>query len=232
MRSAVVVFPGSNRDRDMLAALEKICGRPPISVWHADSEIPPVDLIVLPGGFSYGDYLRSGAIAAREPIMRAVAARAKAGVPVLGVCNGFQILCEVGLLPGVLMRNASLRFVCKEIRLRVETTDTIFTSLYRKGDVIRCPVAHGDGNYRADEATLARLKGEDRIVFRYVDAAGQATDAANPNGSLDAIAGILNERRNVLGMMPHPENLIEPLHGGTDGRKLFESLVASLETVA
>jgi phosphoribosylformylglycinamidine synthase len=164
--------------------------------------------------------------------MRTIIARAAAGVPVLGVCNGFQILCEVGLLPGVLMRNASLRFVCKEIHLRVETTNSIFTSLYKKGDVIRCPVAHGDGNYRADEATLARLRGEDRIVFRYVDAAGKATDEANPNGSLDAIAGILTARRNVLGMMPHPENLIEPLHGGTDGRKLFESLVASLEAVA
>ena len=232
MKSAVVVFPGSNRDRDMLVALEKISGRKPVAVWHADTDIPPVDLIVLPGGFSYGDYLRSGAIAAREPIMRTIIARAAAGVPVLGVCNGFQILCEVGLLPGVLMRNASLRFVCKEIHLRVETTNSIFTSLYRKGDVIRCPVAHGDGNYRADEATLARLRGGDRIVFRYVAADGKVTDEANPNGSLDAIAGILNQRRNVLGMMPHPENLIEPLHGGTDGRKLFESLVASLEAVA
>ena len=232
MKSAVVVFPGSNRDRDMIAAIEKISGRSPLAVWHADTEIPPVDLIVLPGGFSYGDYLRSGAIAAHSPIMRAVAARAAAGVPVLGVCNGFQILCEVGLLPGVLMRNASLRFVCREIRLRVETTATTFTALYRKGDVIRCPVAHGDGNYRADARTLARLGDEDRIVFRYVDADGRSTEAANPNGSLDAIAGILNERRNVLGMMPHPENLIEPLHGGTDGRRLFESIVSSMEAVA
>jgi phosphoribosylformylglycinamidine synthase len=197
-----------------------------------EPDLPDVDLVVLPGGFSYGDYLRSGAIAARSPVMRAVAAKADAGVAVLGICNGFQILCEAGILPGVLMRNASLRFVCREIRLRVETTNAIFTSLYRKGDVIRCPVAHGDGNYRADEATLARLKGEDRVVFRYVDAGGQTADEANPNGSRDAIAGILNERRNVMGMMPHPENLIEPLHGGTDGRKLFESLVASLEAVA
>jgi phosphoribosylformylglycinamidine synthase len=225
MKSAVIVFPGSNRDRDMIAALEKITGRPPVTVWHGDTDIPPVDLIVLPGGFSYGDYLRSGAIAARAAIMPAIKARAEAGVPVLGVCNGFQILCEAGLLPGVLMRNASLRFVCREIHLRIETTETAFTNLYRKGDIIRCPIAHGDGNYRADKATLARLNDEDRVVFRYVDAEGRAVAAANPNGSIEAIAGILNERRNVLGMMPHPENLIEPLHGGTDGRLLFESIL-------
>jgi phosphoribosylformylglycinamidine synthase subunit PurQ / glutaminase len=225
MKTAIVVFPGSNRDRDMIAALEKISGRRPLTIWHGDTEIPPVDLIVLPGGFSYGDYLRSGAIAARAPIMPAVMARAAAGVPILGVCNGFQILCEAGLLPGVLMRNASLRFVCREVHLRVETTDTIFTSRYRKGDVIRCPVAHGDGNYRADRATLAQLADEDRVIFRYVDADGGTTDEANPNGSVDAIAGILSDRRNVLGMMPHPENLIEPLHGGSDGRLLFESVL-------
>jgi phosphoribosylformylglycinamidine synthase I len=225
MKTAVVVFPGSNRDRDMIAALEKIAGRTPLTVWHGETEIPPVDLIVLPGGFSYGDYLRSGAIAARAPIMPAIKARAAAGVPILGVCNGFQILCEAALLPGVLMRNASLRFVCREVHLRVETSDTVFTSLYRKGDIIRCPVAHGDGNYRADDATLSRLRDEARIVFRYAAADGQITEAANPKGSIDAIAGILNERRNVLGMMPHPENLIEPLHGGVDGRLLFESLM-------
>ena len=232
MKSAVVVFPGSNRDRDMLAALEKVTGRKPVAVWHADSELPPVDLVVLPGGFSYGDYLRTGAIAARAPIMRAVAERAAAGVAVLGICNGFQILCEAGLLPGVLMRNASLHFVCREIRLRVETADTLFTARYRKGQVIRCPVAHGEGNYRCDEVTLARLEDEDRVVFRYVDEQGHASEAANPNGSLAAIAGILNARRNVLGMMPHPENLIEPLQGGTDGRGLFESVLASLEIAA
>ena len=222
MKSAVVVFPGSNRDRDMMAALEKVSGQKPLTVWHADSDIPSVDLIVLPGGFSYGDYLRTGAIAARAPIMRAIADRAAAGVPVLGVCNGFQILCEAGLLPGMLMRNASLRFVCREILLRVETTRSIYTSRYRQGEVIRCPVAHGEGNYRADEATLARLVGEDRIAFRY---AGANAADGNPNGSVDAIAGILNEKRNVLGMMPHPENLIEPLQGGTDGRRLFESVL-------
>lgn len=232
MRSAVIVFPGSNRDRDMIAALEEISGHRPIAVWHADTELPPVDLIVLPGGFSYGDYLRSGAIAARAPIMRAIAERAAAGVPVLGICNGFQILCEAGLLPGVLMRNGSLRFVCREVHLRVETADTLFTARYAKGQVIRCPIAHGDGNYRCDEATLAALRAEDRIVFRYVDAEGSVTDAANPNGSLDAIAGILNERRNVLGMMPHPENLIESLQGGSDGRGLFESVIARLARAA
>jgi phosphoribosylformylglycinamidine synthase len=226
MKSAVVVFPGSNRDRDMIAALEKISGSKPLTVWHADTDIPSVDLIVLPGGFSYGDYLRTGAIAARAPIMRAIADRAASGVPVLGVCNGFQILCEAGLLPGMLMRNASLRFVCREVLLRVETTRSIYTSRYAQGEVIRCPVAHGEGNYRADDATLARLKGEDRIAFRY---AGAAAADGNPNGSSDAIAGILNEKRNVLGMMPHPENLIEPLQGGTDGRRLFESV---LERVA
>jgi phosphoribosylformylglycinamidine synthase I len=226
MKAAVVIFPGSNRDRDMIAALEKVSGQRPLTVWHADTDIPPADLIVLPGGFSYGDYLRTGAIAARAPIMRAIADRAEAGVPILGVCNGFQILCEAGILPGILMRNASLHFVCREVLLRVETTRSIYTSRYSQGEVIRCPVAHGEGNYRADEAMLARLKGEDRIAFRY---AGAAAAEGNPNGSVDAIAGILNEKRNVLGMMPHPENLIEPLQGGTDGRRLFESV---LERVA
>jgi phosphoribosylformylglycinamidine synthase len=231
MKSAVVVFPGSNRDHDMIAALTKIGGRAPALAWHADAELPKVDLIVLPGGFSYGDYLRSGAIAARAPVMRAVAERAAAGVPVLGVCNGFQILCEAGLLPGVLMRNASLRFVCREVGLRVETTDSIFTRTYPPGAVIRCPVAHGDGNYRCDDETLARLKGEDRVAFRYARLPGEP-GPGNPNGSLDDIAGILNDRRNVLGMMPHPEDLIESMQGGTDGRPLFESIVTSLEKAA
>ncbi len=219
MKSAVVVFPGSNRERDMIAALEKIGGQRPLTVWHADSDLPRVDLIVIPGGFSYGDYLRSGAIAARAPIMAAIAREAARGVAVLGVCNGFQILCEAGLLPGVLMRNAGLKFICKEVRLSVETTDSVFTSGYSKGQVIRSPVAHGDGNYRADDETLARLKGEDRVAFRYV---------GNPNGSIDDIAGILSEKRNILGMMPHPENLIEPLNGGLDGRPLFESALRAV----
>lgn len=232
MKSAVVIFPGSNRDRDMIAAIGKISGRPPLTLWYAETDIPPVDLIVLPGGFSYGDYLRTGAIAAHAPIMPAIAAKAAAGVPVLGVCNGFQILCEAGLLPGVLMRNASLRFVCRNIHLRVESTNTAFTALYGRGDIIRCPVSHGEGNYRTDAETLKQLRDEDRIVFRYCDADGTANDDANPNGSLDDIAGIVNKRRNVLGMMPHPENLIEPLHGGTDGRHLFESVLGRVSEVA
>jgi len=229
MRSAVIVFPGSNRDRDMLGALETVTGTRPVAIWHAETSLPRVDLIVLPGGFSYGDYLRSGAIAARSPVMRAVAECAATGVPVLGVCNGFQILCEAGLLPGVLMRNASLRFVCRDVHLRVETSDTLFTRGYRAGTVMRCPVAHGDGNYRCDDETLARLEGENRVVFRYVDGAGHTTPEANPNGSLDAIAAIIDQRRRVLGMMPHPENMIEPLQGGSEGRRLFESIVESLE---
>ncbi|MBN9021985.1 MAG: phosphoribosylformylglycinamidine synthase subunit PurQ, partial [Rhizobiales bacterium] len=188
MRSAVILFPGSNRDRDMVSALSKILGRKPVVVWHMDPDLPDVDLVVLPGGFSYGDYLRSGAIAARSPVMRAVAAKADAGVPVLGICNGFQILCESGILPGVLMRNASLRFICREAHLRVETTDSAFTRLYGKGEVIRCPVAHGDGNYRVDGDMLARLKDEDRIAFRYADAAGRIDEASNINGSVESIA--------------------------------------------
>ena len=232
MKSAVIIFPGSNRDRDMIAALTKILGRKPASVWHMEPDLPDVDLVVLPGGFSYGDYLRSGAIAARSPVMRAVAAKAAGGVAVLGICNGFQILCEAAILPGVLMRNASLRFICRETHLRVETTDSIFTRLYRKGEVIRTPVAHGDGNYRADAATLAALRDEDRIAFRYCDAGGRVAEGTNLNGSIENIAGILNPRRNVLGMMPHPEDLIEPEQGGTDGRRLFEGLLAAVGVAA
>jgi phosphoribosylformylglycinamidine synthase I len=232
MKSAVVLFPGSNRDHDMVAAIARVTGRAPVTVWHADTDLPDVDLIVLPGGFSYGDYLRTGAIAARSPVMRAVAEQAAAGVAVLGVCNGFQILCEAGLLPGVLMRNASLRFICREVRLRVETTSSPFTARYRKGEIIRAPIAHGEGNYRCDDETLKSLVGEDRVAFRYADADGNTSATANPNGSVDNIAGILNQRRNVLGMMPHPENLIEPLHGGTDGRPLFESMAAALGVAA
>lgn len=232
MKSAVVVFPGSNRDRDMIVALRRILGRAPETVWYTETVIPRVDLVVLPGGFSYGDYLRSGAIAARTPVMRAVADAASAGVPVLGVCNGFQILCEAGLLPGVLMRNASLKFVCREVHLRVATTDSVFTRGYDEDQVIRAPVAHGDGNYRCDDETLTELRDENRIAFRYTDSAGFATDEANPNGSVDNIAGILSDRRNVLGMMPHPENLIEPLHGGEDGRPLFAGVAAAVQEFA
>ena len=218
MKSAVVLLPGLNRDRDMIAALTRVGGRPPVTVWQTDTELPDVDLIVIPGGFSYGDYLRCGAIAARMPVMRAVAEKAEKGVLVMGVCNGFQILLEAGLLPGALMRNASLRFVCREVRLAVANTSTAFTHGYEPGQVIRCPVAHHDGNYFADTATLARLEDDARVVFRYAD-------GTNPNGSLNDIAGIVNETGNVLGLMPHPENLIEAAHGGTDGRPLFESVL-------
>ncbi|MQT13993.1 phosphoribosylformylglycinamidine synthase subunit PurQ [Segnochrobactrum spirostomi] len=220
MKSAVVVFPGSNRERDVMRALESVTGVAPKAVWHADTELPAVDLVVLPGGFSYGDYLRSGAIAARAAIMDAVRAHAARGGLVLGICNGFQILTEGGLLPGALMRNAGLKFVCREVKLEAVAVDTPFTRAYAKGDVLRCPVAHHDGNYFADGETLARLEGENRIAFRYAE-------GTNPNGSIADIAGILSDNRRVLGMMPHPENLIEPLQGGTDGRPLFESLIAA-----
>lgn len=218
MKSAVVLFPGINRDRDMTRALELVTGAEPAVVWHTETEIPAVDLIVLPGGFSYGDYLRCGAIAARSPVMGEIAREAARGVNVLGVCNGFQILIETGLLPGSLMRNAGLTFVCRKVRLKIENNDTFLTRRMRKGDVVACPVAHGEGNYFADPETLARLEGEGGVVFRYAE-------GTNPNGSINDIAGIVNEAGNVLGMMPHPENMIEPLHGSTDCRALFDSLL-------
>ncbi|MEO3387465.1 phosphoribosylformylglycinamidine synthase subunit PurQ [Mesorhizobium sp. CAU 1741] len=218
MKSAVVLLPGLNRDRDMIAALTKIGGKSPATVWQTDTEIPDVDLIVIPGGFSFGDYLRCGAIAARMPVMRAIAAKAAQGVKVMGVCNGFQILLEAGLLPGALMRNASLKFVCREVKLEVANAQTAFTRGYGQGQIIRCPVAHHDGNYFADAETLARLEGEGRVVFRYAE-------GTNPNGSMNDIAGIINEGGNVFGLMPHPENLIEAAHGGSDGRALFESVL-------
>ncbi|WP_223478667.1 phosphoribosylformylglycinamidine synthase subunit PurQ [Oricola indica] len=216
MKTAVLLLPGLNRDRDMIAAITKISGTPPVTVWQTDTDIPDVDLIVVPGGFSYGDYLRCGAIAARMPVMGALRRKAEAGVKVLGVCNGFQILLEAGLLPGALMRNASLKFVCREVKLEVTNAETAFTSAYAQGQVIRCPVAHHDGNYFADAETLERLNGNGQVVFRYAE-------GTNPNGSIEDIAGIVNEAGNVLGMMPHPENLIEAAHGGSDGRGLFES---------
>jgi phosphoribosylformylglycinamidine synthase I len=225
MKSAIVLFPGTNRERDMAAALKRATGREPAIVWHGDSELPDVDLIVLPGGFAFGDYLRSGAIAARSPIMADVIRRAEDGALVLGVCNGFQTLCEAGLLPGALMRNASLRFVCREVKLEVTNNRTPFTHAYRPRQIIRCPVAHHDGNYFADPATLARLEGEGRVVFRYAE-------GTNPNGSLNDIAGILNERGNVLGLMPHPEDLTDPAHGGLDGLPLFEGLASSFAQAA
>jgi len=220
MKAAVVVFPGLNRDRDMIAALTKIGGEVPAIVWHKDAEIPQVDLIVIPGGFSYGDYLRVGAIAARSPAMDTIRERAAAGVKVMGVCNGFQILSEAGLVPGVLMRNASLKFVCREVKLSVENAATDFTRGYAQGQVIRCPVAHHDGNYFADAETLAAVEGNGQVAFRYAE-------GTNPNGSINDIAGVFNANRNVLGLMPHPENLIESAHGGTDGRNLFASLLAA-----
>jgi phosphoribosylformylglycinamidine synthase len=201
----------------MIAALTKVSGEPPASVWHQDSELPDVDLVVLPGGFSYGDYLRVGAIAARSPIMQAVREHAERGGLVLGVCNGFQILIEAGLLPGALMRNTSLKFVCREVRLQVINANTAFTRGYRAGQVIRCPVAHHDGNFFADAETLRRIEGNGQVAFRYAD-------GTNPNGSINDIAGIFNENMNVLGLMPHPENLIESAHGGIDGRGLFDGL--------
>ena len=228
MKSAVVVFPGINRDHDMAHALELASGVRPVMVWHADTDLPDVDLVVVPGGFSYGDYLRCGAIAARSPVMEAVRAHAARGRLVLGVCNGFQILTEAGLLPGVLMRNASLKFICKVVRLRVDNANTPFTGAYSAGSVVRAPVAHGEGNYFADPETLARLEGDGRVVFRYCNADGGLEGDANPNGAIHNIAGILNAGGNVLGMMPHPENLVEPLQGGTDGRGLFDSLVRAV----
>ena len=220
MKSAVVVFPGSNCDRDIAVALATVTGRAPAMVWHRESELPQgTDFIALPGGFSYGDYLRSGAMAARAPIMRAVSEAAARGVPVIGICNGFQVLTEAGLLPGVLMRNAGLAFVCRPVALTVANSQSLFTAAYRAGETVHFPVAHHDGNYQADEATLDRLEGEGRVAFRY----GEAV-----NGSARSIAGILNDAGNVLGLMPHPERAIEPAHGGSDGRRLFEGLLESV----
>ena len=215
MKSAVVLLPGLNRDRDMIAALTKISGKAPVTVWQTDTEIPDVDLIAIPGGFSFGDYLRCGAIAARSPVIRAVAEKAAKGVMVVGVCNGFQILLEAGLLPGAPMRNASLKFVCREVKLQIANANTMFTRRYQPGQIIRSPVAHHDGNFFADAETLARIEGEGQVVFRYAE-------GTNPNGSINDIAGIISSKGNVLGLMPHPENLIEDAHGGRDGRALFE----------
>jgi len=220
MKSAVVVFPGINRERDMLLALETVTGSKPVSVWHTETELPKVDLVVVPGGFSYGDYLRCGAIAARSPIMQDIRAKALKGLKVLGVCNGFQIITEAGLLPGVLVRNKDLRFVCRQVKLKVENNQTFFTNKVAKGTVVSCPVAHGEGNYTCDPETLKKLEAENRVVFRYAE-------NTNPNGALNDIAGIMNESGTVIGMMPHPENMIEPLHGRTDCRPLFESLLAA-----
>ncbi|MCB1526609.1 MAG: phosphoribosylformylglycinamidine synthase subunit PurQ [Hyphomicrobiaceae bacterium] len=227
MRASVIVFPGSNCDRDIKVAIERISGFPVKMVWHGDASVPASDFIVLPGGFSYGDYLRCGAMAAHSPIMRDVIAKAKAGTPVLGVCNGFQVLCEAGLLPGVLMRNRSLKFICRDVHLRVDNDQSYFTRAYRKGQVIRVPIAHAEGNYFADDETLDRLEGEGRIVLRYSDEDGDASNAANPNGSQRNIAGISDATGRIVGMMPHPERLYENALGGTDGRRVFESAVVN-----
>lgn len=216
MKTAVIQLPGLNRDRDMIDALRLITGVEPFKIWQTETTIPDVDLIVIPGGFSYGDYLRCGAIAARMPVMKAVFEHAEKGTKIIGVCNGFQILVEAGLLPGALMRNASLLFACREVKLQIVNENTAFSNAYRKGEIIRCPVAHHDGNYYADKDTIERLEGNGQVVFRYAE-------GTNPNGSINDIAGIINEKGNVLGMMPHPEDLIEPAHGGMDGKRLFIS---------
>jgi phosphoribosylformylglycinamidine synthase len=219
MKSSVIVFPASNCDRDAAVALEQATGRRPSMVWHQETDLPAADLIVLPGGFSYGDYLRSGAMAARSPIMAAVIDKAKAGTPVIGICNGFQILTEAGLLPGALMRNAGLTFVCRTVTLKVENNQSIFTSAFAQAQIVDFPVAHHDGNYFADEETLNRLEGEGRVAFRYID---------NPNGSARDIAGVLNDAGNILGLMPHPERVISPLLGGVDGATFFRGLVEAM----
>jgi phosphoribosylformylglycinamidine synthase I len=221
MKSAVIVFPASNCDRDAQTALKQMTGTDPHMVWHQDSVLPDVDLVVLPGGFSYGDYLRCGAMASQSRIMREVKAHAEKGGAVLGICNGFQVLTETHLLPGALMRNADLKFVCRPVGLEVQETQSAFTRKYSNGQTLSFPVAHGDGNYFADDETLNRLEGENRVVFRYAP-------GDNPNGSARDIAGILNETRNVLGLMPHPERVVDPLLGGTDGQALFESLIEAL----
>jgi phosphoribosylformylglycinamidine synthase I len=228
MKASIIVFPGTNREHDVADVLKVVSGRTATFVWHAEAQVPQSDLIVLPGGFSYGDYLRTGAMAAHSPIMRDVIAKTKAGVPVLGVCNGFQILCEAGLLPGVLQRNASLKFICKDVCLKVESTATLYTSKYQRGEIAQMICAHGDGNYFADAATLDRLEGDGRVVFRYCDRNGRVTTAANANGAQRNIAGIADTTGRILGMMPHPENACEAALGSTDGRRLFESVCEAL----
>ncbi len=233
IRASVIVFPGSNCDRDVKVATEAATGAKVNMVWHGETDVPASDLIILPGGFSYGDYLRCGAIAAKSPIMRDVVAKANAGTPVLGICNGFQILLETGLLPGALMRNASLLFVCKDVHVRCDNHETYFTNCYREKEVSRIPVAHHDGNYFADEDTLDRLEGENLVAFRYCDKDGNTTETSNPNGSQRNIAGITDPTKRIVGLMPHPERLFEPALGGTDGRRIFESaLVAATEATA
>jgi phosphoribosylformylglycinamidine synthase len=226
MKFGVITFPGSNSDEDAFLAITEVLGQECVKLWHKDHDLRGVDVVILPGGFSYGDYLRAGAIARFSPIMREVVAHADRGGPVVGICNGFQIACEAGLLPGALLRNARLQFVSELCRVRVETTETRFTNQYAPGQVLRLPIAHGDGRFTADDATLYRLEQNEQVVFRYVNAAGEIDPSANPNGSMHAIAGIVNERGNVLGLMPHPERAAEAIVGSADGVALFESLLA------
>ncbi|MCF6197991.1 MAG: phosphoribosylformylglycinamidine synthase subunit PurQ [Hyphomicrobiaceae bacterium] len=228
MKASVIVFPASNCDRDVAVALEAVSGKAPAMIWHGDKDVPDCDLIVLPGGFSYGDYLRSGALAAHSPVMRSVIERANAGVPVLGICNGFQVLAESGLLPGVLMRNAGLKFICKDVHLKVERNDTLFASAYKKGSTIKVPVAHHDGNFFADEDTLKMIEDENRVAFRYCNEKGQVSDASNINGSRNNIAGVYDKTGKILGMMPHPERMIAPELGGVEGLPLFRSILDRL----
>jgi len=229
MQAAIIIFPGSNREHDVALAWRRATGHEPARVWHREAALPETDLIILPGGFAYGDYLRCGAMAAHSPIMREVKARAERGTPVLGICNGFQILTEAGMLPGALLPNRSLAFTCRDVHLRVENNQTIFTCGYAAGQTIRVPVAHHDGSYTADPETIDRLEGEGRVAFRYCAASGEPSDADNFNGSARAIAGIFNESRTILGLMPHPENATDPLLGGTDGGAFFEGLVGALQ---
>ena len=228
MKAAVLVFPGSNREGDVAQAIELVTGRRPQMVWHGDGDFEKTDLIVLPGGFSYGDYLRCGAMAAQSPVIAEVKKRAAQGVPVLAICNGFQIAAEAGLVPGVLMRNEKLKFVCGDVYLKVETSQSLFTNRYQMGQVIKVPVAHAEGNYFADADTLKRLEDRGQIAFRYCSADGTVDGTGNPNGSINNIAGVFNETKTVMGLMPHPENAVEPLFGGNDGKGLFEGLVEAL----
>ena len=228
MKVAVIVFPGSNCDRDAKVALEASIGQSVNLVWHADHHLPKVDLIVVPGGFSYGDYLRGGALAAHSPIMREVKVAANSGIPVLGICNGFQVLTECGMLPGVLMRNANLKFICRSVYLRVETSESIFTSGYGEGQILQIPIAHNEGKFFADDATLNRLEGDGLVALRYATPEGDAIEEGNPNGAARNIAAIFNETRTVLGMMPHPERAVDDRHGGTDGKAMFDGIVEAL----
>ncbi|MBV9828282.1 MAG: phosphoribosylformylglycinamidine synthase subunit PurQ [Alphaproteobacteria bacterium] len=229
MQAAIIIFPGSNREPDLAMALKRATGHEPLHVWHREATLPATDLILIPGGFAYGDYLRCGAMAAHSPIMREVRARAEAGTPVLGICNGFQVLTEAGLLPGALLPNRTLNFICRDVHLRVETNQTIFTCGYSAGQTIRVPVAHHDGNYTADEDTLDRLEDRGLVAFRYCGATGDLSETDNINGSARAIAGVFNDTRTVLGLMPHPENATDPLLGSTDGRALFDGLIGALQ---